>query len=187
MISGDKDQPELSSRGQNRFSPWPDLLNKLGHHGAENKPHIITSSSCTTASTSVLSGNVEKAVFLWHTEETWKPLCPLGSCSCVVREDAGRSMSPLLTLFISHPSRNQFQNHTRMFSTSQEHVSPFYTLIIVKLSCQRAAGSASESTTTLRSWRSRGTPGCPRTECSQPPQGSRPLLSPASPLGFFKA
>lgn len=66
-----------------------------------------------------------------------------------------------------------------------EAIPPFYLLIIVKLSCKRAAGSASESTTMLRSWRSRGTPGCPRTECSQSPQGSRSLLPPAS--GFFKA
>lgn len=67
--------------------------------GTEQTPHHH-SLLLHHSSTSAFTGNVEKAVLLWP----WKPVCPLGSCSCALREDPGRAVPPLLTLFISDPS-----------------------------------------------------------------------------------
>lgn len=178
MISGDKKQTELSSLGQSRFSLWPDLLNQPGHHRAENKLHIITSSSCTTASTSAFRGNVEKSCVPLALETSlssgFMQLC----CQRGHRTEVNIT-SPDTVHFspFTKPVPELYKdvfNLPGKLKPLTETIPPFYILMIAKLSCQRAAGSASESTTTLRSWRSRGTPGCPKTEYSQSPQVPAP-------------
>lgn len=167
-----------------------------GSMGAQNKPRASTSSSCTTRSTFVFSGNVEKAFFPLALE-TCLPsgfvqlCCQTGLRQVnVISPDSVHFSSSMKS--VPELYKDVF-NLAEQLNPLTETTPPFYILIVAKLSCQRTASSACEPTTTLRSWRSRGTPGCPRTwdgartECSESPQESRSLLRPGSPSGFFKA
>lgn len=166
-----------------------------GSMGAQNKPRAITSSSCTTCSTFVFSGNVEKAFFPLALETC------LPSGFLQLYHQTGLRQVNVISRLCSFLILHEISSRTvkgcfqpaRTAKPPDRNYSPIYILNIAKLSCQRTASTAFEPTTILRSWRSRGTPGCPRTwdgartECSQSPQESRSLLRPGSPSEFFKA
>lgn len=142
----------------------------------ENKPPVITSSSCTTDSTSVSSGNTEKAVLLWH----WKPVCPLGAIVLSDRMQAGQChLSWLLWSFlilheISSRTVHGSYNLPGKLKPLTEATPPFYILIIAKNSwfCLWTHHYTEELEEQRDSWVSQNLRWA-RTECSHSPQDSR--------------